>query len=174
MLLPVAGTFLKGQLNAPSGTDFYFYKTTRDAYGNVHEKYQQTFNGIKVEGKEYILHWDREGKLKTINGDYDSIAEASVNQGLSFSEALTRFKSSHHLGQQRLVPLKAEQKNGKLMKRESTDYEQVLFKGKTGKYILAYKFNMLTDNPSLSGIVYVSAATREERGNICVVGDLNH
>lgn len=39
----------------------------------IHEKYQQTFKGIKVEFKEYIIHRDKENNVISLNGDFEKI-----------------------------------------------------------------------------------------------------
>jgi bacillolysin len=90
-------SFLKEQVKAPGGTDFYLYKQEKDPYGNTHEKYQQTYRGIKIEGKELMIHKNKEGSITTIDGDYDSIPEVNIKNKISFDQALTRFKSSRSI-----------------------------------------------------------------------------
>lgn len=148
--------FLKEQLKTPPGTEFYMYKKERDAYGNVHEKYQQTYKKIKIEGKEFIIHKDKSGSITTINGDYDSISSVNITSIIPFEQAMTKFKLSRGINKYQLFQLPAESADGKAILKQS-DYEQVIFKNTEGRYELAYKINVTSNDRSSNGMTYISA-----------------
>ncbi|MFB7304113.1 M4 family metallopeptidase [Heyndrickxia sporothermodurans] len=51
-----------------------------DKFGMTHVRLQQTKNGIPVEGAEVIVHYDKEGTVQTVNGQYSNdIAEVDLN-----------------------------------------------------------------------------------------------
>ncbi len=68
--------FLNRVLKTGKGNGFYLYKVETDELGMIHEKYQQTFNGIKVEFSEFIVHKDKSGSIVSINGDFARIPES--------------------------------------------------------------------------------------------------
>jgi len=67
--------FLKSVLKCNKKIDFYLFKIDIDEQGNIHEAYQQTFNGFKVEHAEYLVHKNNEGIITCINGNFESIPE---------------------------------------------------------------------------------------------------
>jgi vibriolysin len=50
------------------GNDLVLKKSSTDAQGHRHLRYQQTLNGLKVVGGELILHVDTEGLIYAANG----------------------------------------------------------------------------------------------------------
>ena len=51
-----------------SGNDLVLKKSSVDAQGRRHLRYQQTLNGLKVVGGELILHVDGDGLIYAANG----------------------------------------------------------------------------------------------------------
>jgi Zn-dependent metalloprotease len=101
--------FLKRILKASSGTEFYLYKIVSDELGMVHEKYQQTFNGIKIEFSEFIVHKDKSGNIVSINGDFAKIPESfNTKPKLGFNEALKKTKLNKSIGNYRILDLTSE------------------------------------------------------------------
>ncbi len=64
---------LKGQkdlLKMTGSEDFDTLSVTKDSLGQTHYKYQQTLKGLPVVGAEYIVHVDRNGNVKAMNGRF--------------------------------------------------------------------------------------------------------
>jgi len=59
-------SFLKNLLQAKPQDDFRSTKETTDKFGITHIRFQQYYNGIKVEGAEYILHGKNRNILPTL------------------------------------------------------------------------------------------------------------
>ena len=83
-----ATSFLKNALQVSNEDSFALVKETTDQLGIVHQRYQQYYNGIKVENAEYMIH-GKNGIIKTMNGDFQIVNVASVIPTLSEQEALT-------------------------------------------------------------------------------------
>ena len=59
--------FLKSVLKTKEGDEFRLKRETTDSdMGITHRRYQQYFNGIKVDNAEYLVH-GRDGNIEIIN-----------------------------------------------------------------------------------------------------------
>jgi bacillolysin len=134
--------FLKRVLNAGKGTDFYLYRVLTDELGMTHEKYQQTFNGIKVEFSEFIVHKGKSGSIVAINGDFAHVPESfNIKPKLLFEAALDKV----------MLERKTKYKVNNLLQEKSVEipqtsrydrYEIVIIKGNDNQLHLAYKANL--------------------------------
>jgi bacillolysin len=136
-------TLLKRVLKAGPGNKFYLYKVVNDKLGMTHEKYQQTFNGIKVEFREFIVHKDKSGNIVSINGDYAKISESfNIIPKLEFNEALTTAGLTKDIGNYQILKLPIAKSFETPISKRGDNYELVIVKGYDNQYHLAYKANI--------------------------------
>ena len=87
--LSEAGRALREQLRLGRDEQLLPAKTTSDALGYVHEKYQQFYKGIKVEHGDYTVH-ARQGQIETLSGRLSPVAQLDVQPALTAAAALQR------------------------------------------------------------------------------------
>lgn len=81
--------FLKEVLKTDKNEEFRLYKENTDKLGIIHQRYQQYYKGIKIEGAEYLLH-GKNGMIEIINGNYTKIGSLSVLPKLTEQQALNK------------------------------------------------------------------------------------
>lgn len=59
-----------------------------DKLGRKHEKYQQYYQGVKVEFAIYTVHYSTENKITSLNGEFIPIDSISIIPSISEGEAL--------------------------------------------------------------------------------------
>ena len=64
--------------------------TKRDAHGNQHSTFKQTYKGLPVFGAEIRAHFDKNGEMYVINGNFASNIKVNTNASLSADEAAGR------------------------------------------------------------------------------------
>jgi Zn-dependent metalloprotease len=67
--LKEAPAFLHDFLKAPQGHEFRLTKEETDKLGNTHQRYAQYYQGIKIEGAEYLVH-GKKGLIENTNLQY--------------------------------------------------------------------------------------------------------
>jgi len=155
-------SFLKETLKVKVGTDFYLRETTTDKFGMTHEKYQQTWHGIKVAFHEYIVHKNKANRIVTINGYYGKIPEnISLTPAISLDKALSIYTQTHRKEKIALKKLKKEKQIEEYRRQGTDEYEIVFVKGYEDQWCLAYKVNIVPDNIMESKISYLSCETGE-------------
>ena len=82
-------TFLKNVLQAKPDDEFRLTKETNGDYQTTHQRYQQYYKGVKVEGAEYLAH-GKSGNIETINGNYQDISIPSIAPSLTEQQALSK------------------------------------------------------------------------------------
>ncbi|WLR60972.1 M4 family metallopeptidase [Guptibacillus hwajinpoensis] len=73
--------------------------SAKDELGMTHVRFNQTKNGVPVEGAEIIVHYNVDNEITVVNGAYNKDIEASkldTKPTLSAEEALKVAKSSTH------------------------------------------------------------------------------
>lgn len=55
-------------LGLKPGNNVQKLKANQDKNGDVHVRYQQTYKGIPIWGKQIVLHRDKQGKIKRFGG----------------------------------------------------------------------------------------------------------
>jgi len=142
------------------------YRTETDKKGFTHIRYQQLYQGIPVEGSEFIIH-GLNGKAIKGNGRIVAGINKTVNPVLSENQAIEKALSFTNAKKY----MWEDSENEALIKRikkdpEATYYPKaklVLFDKHFGndasKYILAYKVNVYATQPLSHKNVYINAAT---------------
>ncbi len=155
-------TFLKRVLKAENETQFYLYKVVTDRLGMVHEKYQQTFQGIKVEFSEFIIHKDKTGEIVSINGNFTHISEFfKIIPKLTFDESVKIAATSKNKEKFLVLDLPQEISVEKPLVRKSSKYELVIVKGFDNKLHLAYKTILSQGNMLDNFIGYIDCESGE-------------
>ena len=143
--------------------------TEKDKLGMVHYRYQQTINGIPVEGTMYIAHTNN-NKVVSVNGImYDSFNNVASSPALPEEDALQkalnytnaevyRWQSAVHEAQ-----IKETTKNTAATWFPKAELVYASPKGNTTAtgYKLAFKFDIYADKPLKRNYVYVDAITGE-------------
>ncbi|MEC3883943.1 M4 family metallopeptidase [Halobacillus sp. HZG1] len=124
-------------------------EVTKDDLGMTHVKLQQEKNGVPVEGHQVTVHYDKENKVQTVNGQFNEMVEQkdmSTDAALSDAKGLEIAKEAVKAPEQ-LV--------------ESPSSNLVIYPFQEENH-LAYKVNVnfLGENPG-NWFVYVDANTGE-------------
>jgi len=159
--------WVKSAFKLEQGFDFKFVSKEEDQIGQVHFRYQQTFQGYPVEGAKWILH-TKQGKIHSMNGLlYQEISAGNVamNASTALGYALEDIDAETYKWE-----LAIEENH---LKRETGDLNatyfptgELVYVSKDGawtadSYQLAYKFNIYAHQPVSRHEVYVSAETGE-------------
>ncbi len=71
---------------------FSLIRTEKDKLGMAHARYQQEYNGVKVEGAQFILH-SINNRLARANGRLVKDLQGSATPTITFEQALTKAKA---------------------------------------------------------------------------------
>ncbi|MBK6996630.1 MAG: HYR domain-containing protein [Lewinellaceae bacterium] len=132
-------------------------RSEQDNLGFTHEKFQQYYQGVKVESAVSTLH-SKDGQATMITGNYHRISDLEIVPAITFSEAF--------LAAERHVSAKKYQWDIPLS--EHNDYQKpagelVVMLDFTRKSPprLAYKFDIYAMEPLYRADVYIDALTGE-------------
>ncbi|TQD40628.1 M4 family metallopeptidase [Haloflavibacter putidus] len=151
--------FLKDYLNLSSANSFEKIVKQTDHLGYIHEKYQQYYNGIKVEFGSSVLH-SKNGRLASISNNVFPINNLKTDLGLSKEDALESainfVKAEEYLWENEKEALA-----GNYVKPEG---ELVVFpkiENLSERDHIAYKFDIYASKPLYRADIYVDAVTGE-------------
>lgn len=151
------GVFLK-ENKLGKGYVFQPKKENVDPNGNVHQRHQQYFNGLKVEFGTIITH-SSEGKVYSINGELYNVLNLNLVPTLSKEQGLQKalaFKNAKKY-------LWEDEAQAQLMDYKKPEGELLILPNvKTGTVNLAYKYDVYVLDPISRDEIYVDAHT----GNI--------
>jgi len=149
-------------------------KSESDKIGFTHEKYQQYFKGVLVEGAIYTVH-SRAGSIETVSGTFERIpqtlaVEAALSEGQALAEALKYVGASRYMWQdaKQEAMLREQMNNSKatyLPKGELVVIRPIAQEGpeKLGNTlpvpVVAWKFNVYAQQPLRRDYIYVNAKT---------------
>lgn len=135
----------------------------RDNLGYTHEKYQQYYQGIKVEYSTYTIH-AKNGILTSMNGDFKRLKDMNTSARLSAAQALQ--KAVNFTGAQEYMWQNASL--ARTMNYAKPQGELVIVANYATKDrerfmqpVLAYKFDVYATKPLSRNYVYVDAKTGE-------------
>lgn len=147
-----AVSFLKRLHNSPSDVEFRLLKKVDQGEFN-HQRFQQFYKGIKVEGSQYIVH-SKDDLIESSNGGYAPLDNISVTPSISEKSAVQLAISNSPSKQfdwqsetDSLYP------KGELVIAQSPE---------TRKWSLSWKFLVSGTEPLRSDYIYVDA----RNGNI--------
>lgn len=144
--------------------DYQFLKTRSEAdnIGFTHEKYQQYYQGIKVEFGIYTLH-GRSGKVESMSGEFYEIGDLNLTPAISskqaFQNALNHTKAQSYLWDDPEAASAAD--NYQKPEGELLILPMLNNKTRTTEHHLAYKFDIYATNPLSRGDLYIDAHSGE-------------
>ncbi len=140
-------------------SDFHLISSKTDRLGITHNKYQQTYNGIKVEYGTLILHI-KDGKVTSANGEVYTTIDVSVSTSVTEDNALQT--AMNYIGADRyswndktVVASQRTEKPRALV----VLYPDYATENRTLR--LAYKFDIQATYPVKRDYVYVDANTSQ-------------
>ena len=172
-------TFLKEVLKLEQKEDFRLQKENTDKYGITHQRYQQYYNGIKVEGAEYLVH-GKNRMIETINGNYSKVVIQSTSPQLMEQQALE--KALVYVGAEiyKWENEGMEQFIKKNTGNPDTTYypkgELIIIKDAMkdkGTLKLAWKFTISSLSPNNEQLIYIDALTGDVIGEVSLILDVN-
>lgn len=157
----------KEQLGLKENSKFKSVQLEFDNAGFSHEKFQMTYQGIKVEFATYSLH-SKNGKLESMSGEYYDVQGVDVTPSMSAVVALK--KAINHIGATSYLweDVESASKIGYkkpegelvLLPLMETKTPQNDEKSENKKEVrLAYKFDIYATNPVSRGDLYIDAKT---------------
>ncbi|UOR05145.1 M4 family metallopeptidase [Hymenobacter aerilatus] len=164
--LSEANKALREQLQLATNDQLLRTKTSADALGYVHEKYQQYYRGIKVEHGDYTVH-AKQGQIESLSGRLTRIEKLEVQPALAEAAALQRALSfvgarqymwqdaneEALLQEQQQNPAATYKPKGELVILGVGENEE--------KPVLAWKFNVYAKAPVSRAYLYVDAHSGE-------------
>ena len=155
-----APELIREKLKLSANDNLVKINSKTDELGFVHEKYQQTFKGVKVEFATYSAH-ARRNVLQTMNGELFNVNNVNTSPKLSKENAFQRAIS--HTGAEKYMwdAPESTKRAGNYRKPEG---ELVILPQKaSGKKSarLAYKFDIYALKPLSRGYLYIDAQTGE-------------
>ncbi len=159
-----AQEILQANLNLNEHIQYQLNQQLTDKLGRLHQKYQQYYKGLKINGAEYIVHYSLDGTIGSINGNYYPIAQLNEITQLSESAALSYALSAINADEYLWNNAESEQ----WLKNETNDATatfypegELLIQPIAGSdaidYKLAYQFNIVTSQPFSSFVVMIDA-----------------
>lgn len=87
---PVRGerNILERLLSLNDKTTAVLVDTLTDFAGGFHVSYAEYYEGIEVEGARCTIHYDKEGKITSVNGNFRTINELNIAPAISEEAAL--------------------------------------------------------------------------------------
>ena len=162
---------LRQQLNLGSKDELRPARTEVDELGFSHQRFQQYYQGVRVEHADYLVH-ARQNQVVSVNGDFEAVPQQlSVQPSLSAADALGRALAS--IGAQRYMwqepgmdaVLQDQTGNAKATYRPTGELVLVRdnrgLTDNTGPLVLAWKFDVYAAAPVSRAYYYVQAHTGE-------------
>lgn len=152
-----------------SSDELRLSKTFRDDLGFEHQKFQQYYKGIKVEGGEYTLH-AKKGKVTHMNGQFLSVTDLNVEPYFSpegaLNQAIAEVGAKHYMWEEGQV---GEHQHH----NHNHDHDHDIYSRPEGDLViiadvegikdsrLTYKFDIYAAEPISRSYVYIDAHTGE-------------
>ncbi|HEY8898701.1 MAG TPA: hypothetical protein VIM79_27920, partial [Niastella sp.] len=164
--------FLKTLLKTSTADQFKLVHERTDKQGYAHTLYQQYYQGVKVEYATYATH-ARNGKIETVNGNFEKINLPSVMPAVNEAGALRAALNSVNAKKYRWEDAAWEN----FIKKNRNNAEATFYpKGEllimkdpvqgTKLFHLAWKFLIATAEPTNEFAVYVDAGTGKVIKNV--------
>ncbi|NRS87988.1 Zn-dependent metalloprotease [Flavobacterium sp. 7E] len=155
---------LQEQLGITNDSKFSRIKAETDKSGFMHEKYQLSHQGVKVEFATYTLH-SKSGKITSMSGEYYDTQNANIIPAISketaFQRALNQIGASKYLWEnpESAAEIGYTKPEGELVFLPDMDQKKTKKEGQ--KITLAYKFDIYATSPISRGDLYIDANTGE-------------
>ena len=151
----------KEQLKLNEHSNFSKVKSEVDNSGFKHDKFQQYYDGVKVEFATYTIH-SKGDDLQSMSGEFYNLEEmdvkATIPAGVAFKKAQSHLGAKSYLWEdpQSAARIGYEKPQGELVLLPTLKIEEVNKKYKE-EVRLAYKFDMYATDPVSRGDLYIDA-----------------
>ena len=151
----------KEQLKLNEHSKFQKLKSEVDNSGFKHDKFQQYYDGVKVEFATYTIHSKGED-LQSMSGEFYNLEEldvkATIPAGVAFRKAQSHLGAKSYLWEdpKSAAEIGYEKPQGELVLLPTLKIEEVNRKFKD-EVRLAYKFDMYATDPVSRGDLYIDA-----------------
>lgn len=144
---------LAGQIGVAEN-DFSFKHARSDAAGNSHVRFNQTYQGLPVEFASLTVHFNAAGQPTTVTGY--SVGNIDIDTGAGRVNARQLISTATiHAATLRKASVNSLQVKGV----ERVVFNTGALKGQQGSSVLAFKVNVVGDDPAVDENVYVDANT---------------
>jgi bacillolysin len=179
MKMKDASVLLKNMLQTKTDDGFQLTKESKDNYEITHQRYQQYYKGVKVEGSEYLVH-SKKGNIETINGNFQEIYTSSVMPSINEQQALAKA-----LGFVNAKKYKWEDNETEKFLKQNTNNPKATYYPKAELVIskdfligsesfkLSYKFTISSLQPNNEQLIFVDAITGDIINNQSLISDVN-
>lgn len=172
-------SFLRGILRAKPADEFRLLRESRDSGGLVHRRYEQYYQGIKVDNAQYLIH-GKNGLIESINGDFQDVNLPSITPSLTEKQAIEKaiayVNAQKYKWEDEGMEKFIKERNNNPRATYYPDGELVISKDylKGGKnLLLAWKLNISSLHPNNEQWIYVNAQTGEVIADIPRMPDAN-
>lgn len=156
--------YLKKYFKLSSSFGFLLLNTSTDKIGFSHYRYQETLNGIPVEGTMYIVHV-KKGKVISMNGmifpSVSGATTASLSENDALNSALQAMNGSLYRWQvpaeERQIKILSNNKNATWYPKGELMYAPENGNYSADKYALTYRFDVFALKPSSRKYLFVDA-----------------
>lgn len=147
-----------------NGIEAIYLASISDELGMIHHSYQQTYQGIPIEGAIYKIHAGKNNRINSMNGVLTAIptrhlpatqpnisGEQAIQYALQYTKA-NSYRENHILGLV-YVPTNPTNDNNPTIKNEPIIHETTLS--------LCYKLDIYAKTPLSRQYVYINASNGE-------------
>jgi len=152
----------KEQLKLDEHSKFSNVKSESDKSGFSHKKYQQYYDGVKVEFATYSLH-SKGDHLESMSGEFYNIegieTTPSLSKDVAFKKALNHIGAKSYLWEdpESAAKIGYEKPEGELVLLPAMEVQEDSKKKSKEEARLAYKFDIYATNPVSRGDLYIDA-----------------
>jgi Zn-dependent metalloprotease len=157
--------WIRSTFHLDVASSWILLSTEKDDAGNVHYRYQQTWQQTPIRDAIFILH-TREGRIYSFNGIIYSTIQTANSKTVNKSDAFANALTFVHAVSYKWEDASEENWLKKISKDDNATYypqgEMILVKDKQkGIYKYAWKFDIYASKPLSRQDVYVDAQTGE-------------
>jgi Zn-dependent metalloprotease len=158
---------LRQQLGLGQSEQMRPVRLETDELGFTHQKFEQYYQGIKIEHATYTVH-ARQGAVESLSGDYEKVGQLNTTPTLSASAALGRALAAvgakKYMWQDAAEQAGLRQQTGNPTASYQPQGELVIVRdfrqgAETGPLVLAWKFDIYAQAPVSRAYYYVNAQT---------------
>lgn len=172
--------WLKTEFIKDEDLSFSLISPVKDQNGQYHERFQQSYKGVKIENSMVIAHYSN-NRLHSFNGDWFADVSVPNSKALTEQQALQHALNKVNAKAYKWENEAAERHMKEALNDPSFSYKpkgefvilpQPDYKARTVSFRYAYKFNIYAEEPVYRANVYVDAQTGaviKEQNLICTV-----
>ncbi|MBK7937630.1 MAG: M4 family metallopeptidase [Lewinellaceae bacterium] len=158
---------MRQYLQMEATDDLKSLRTDNDEIGFSHERFQQYYKGVKVDGATYTVH-SKDGVFDLMTGDYRMVSDLDVNPAISVSSAFDA--ALNHVGARQYAWEDGVKDGYPDYKKPEAELVVVADPEGIAAPRLAYKFDIFAADPLYRANVFIDAHTGafiQEHSLIC-------